>query len=185
MKKKKMIERIICAGFGGQGIMAMGKVIALAALRQGQHVSWLPSYGAEVRGGTAHCMVVISDEEIASPCIEKADSLIVFNTPSLKKFSGVLRKRGLLLVNSSMVDCREAYPEMDVMKVPFTDMAVKLGFEKAANTIAVGAYLSKNPIVPLAVMERCIEEILAYKEHLIQINMRALAEGFDCVLKKD
>lgn len=173
-----MIERIICAGFGGQGIMAMGKVLALSALREGKFVTWLPSYGAEVRGGTAHCMVVISDEPIASPYIVKADSLIILNEPSLKKFKDYVRNKGLLLVNSSMALCKATSRRLDVLNIPMTEMAAKLGLEKVANTIAIGAYLAKRKIISLATMEKAIEEVLAHREKLIAINKRALEEGF-------
>ncbi len=173
-----MTEKIICAGFGGQGIMAMGKVIALSALREGRRVSWLPAYGAEVRGGTAHCMVTISDSEIASPYVEKADTLIILNEPSLKKFKNYIRNKGLLLVNSSMADCKATSRRLEVVNMPMTEMAVKLGLERVANTIAIGAYLAKKKTISLATMENAIEEVLAHKEKLIAINKRALEEGF-------
>lgn len=173
-----MIEHILCAGFGGQGIMAMGKILALAAMREGKSVTWLPSYGAEVRGGTAHCRVVISDREIASPAFEKADTLIVLNEPSLKKFKNSIRNNGLLLVNSSMADCKATSRRLEVVKVPFTEMASKLGLEKVANTIAIGVYLANKKIISLKTMEKSIEEVLAHREKLIAINKRALEDGF-------
>lgn len=179
-----MIERIICAGFGGQGILAMGKVLALAAMREGRRVSWLPSYGAEVRGGTAHCMVVISDEEIASPYIEKADALIVLNGPSLKRFKNAVSDKGFLLVNSSMADCKASSRRLDVVCAPMTEMAAKLGLDKVANTLAIGIYLAKRRLIALSTMERSIEEVLAHKPKLVSINKRALEEGFFWAQKK-
>ncbi len=173
-----MIERIICAGFGGQGIMAMGKVLALSALREGKFVTWLPSYGAEVRGGTAHCMVTISDKEIPSPTIDKADTVIILNDPSLKKFKNSIRSKGLLLVNSSLADCKATSRRLDVVRVPMTEMATKLGLDKVANTVAIGVYLGLKKIISLSSMERSIEEVLAHREKLIAINKRALEEGF-------
>lgn len=173
-----MTEKIICAGFGGQGIMAMGKVLALSAMREGKFVTWLPTYGAEVRGGTAHCMVIISDQEIASPFIEKADTLIILNAPSLKKFKNSIRNKGLLLVNSTLADCKGTSRRLDVVEVPMTEMATKLGLDRVANTIAIGAYLAKKKIISMATMEKSIEEVLAHKEKLIVINKRALEEGF-------
>lgn len=173
-----MTERIICAGFGGQGIMAMGKVLALSALREGKFVTWLPSYGAEVRGGTAHCMIVISTEPIASPYIDKADSLIILNEPSLKKFKDNIRNKGFLLVNSSMALCKETSRRLDILNVPMTQIAAKLGLDKVANTVAIGAYLAKRKIISLKTMELAIEEVLAHRPKLIAINKRALEEGF-------
>ncbi len=173
-----MTEKIICAGFGGQGIMAMGKILALSAMREGKYVSWLPSYGAEVRGGTAHCMVVISDQRIASPYIERADSIIIMNEPSLKKFKNSIRSKGLLLVNSSLADCKASSRRLDVTCVPLTEMAAKIGFEKVANTIGIGVYLAKKKIIALSTMEKSIEEVLAHREKLIAINKRALEDGF-------
>lgn len=163
--------------------MAMGKILALSAMREGKFVTWLPSYGAEVRGGTAHCAVIISDEKISSPYVERADTLIVLNEPSLKRFAGILNPKGLLLVNSSMADCRGQTGLQNVLCVPLTEMAVKVGFEKVANTIAIGVYLAAKKIIAVATMEKSIEEILADKKKLIDINKRALEEGFFWVQK--
>jgi len=158
--------------------MAMGKILALSAMREGRHVTWLPAYGAEVRGGTAHCMVVISDEKISSPCIDKADTLIIMNGPSLKKFKNFVRNKGLLLVNSSIADCKGTSRRLDIVNVPLTEMASKLGNEKVANTIAIGVYLARRKIISLKTMESSIEELLKHREKLIVINKRALEEGF-------
>jgi len=172
-----MIERIICAGFGGQGIMAMGKVLALSAMREGKFVTWLPAYGAEVRGGTAHCMVIISDSPISSPYVDKADTLIILNAPSLQKFKNSIRDNGLLLVNSSLADCKATSRRLNIVNCPMTAMASKLGLDKVANTIAIGVYLGKKKIISTSTMEKAIEEVLAHKDKLIAINKRALEEG--------
>ena len=121
-----MTERIIIAGAGGQGIMLLGKILAQAAMRQDKFVTWLPSYGAEVRGGTAHCMVIISNTEIGSPYIDKADALIIMNQPSLERFKAKLKNKGLLIVNSSLAG-RVNYQNMRISQFPFTDIAIKLG----------------------------------------------------------
>ncbi len=173
-----MIERLICAGFGGQGVMAMGKVLALSAVREGKYATWLPSYGAEVRGGTAHCMVVISDAPIASPFIERADTLMILNDPSLKRFKNAIRDRGLLLVNASLADCRGTSRRLRVVQAPLTEMAHKIGLDKVANTVMIGVYLGFKKIISLSTMEHAIEEVLAHREKLIAINKRALEEGF-------
>lgn len=173
-----MIERIICAGSGGQGVMAMGKVIALSALREGRFATWLPSYGAEVRGGTAHCMVVVSDEPIASPMVDRADTLIIMNDPSLRRFREAIRNKGLLVVNASMADCRGTSRRLKVVAVPLNEMAAKVGRDQVANTIAIGVYLGIRKIISLATMEKAIEEVLAHKPEMAALNKRALEEGF-------
>jgi 2-oxoglutarate ferredoxin oxidoreductase subunit gamma len=182
-----MKEQIIVAGAGGQGIMLLGKVLAEAAMRDNKYVTWLPSYGAEVRGGTAHCMVVISDEPVGSPYIDKADTLIIMNKPSLERFRDRLRNRGLLIVNSSLVN-----PDLDngrsplkshgrnahAVKYPFTDIAVKLGNIKVANMVALGCYLAHNKILDLKIAVRVIEEIAPPdKKDLVEINKQALFRG--------
>lgn len=158
--------------------MAMGKILAMSAMREGKFVTWLPSYGAEVRGGTAHCSVVIADQMISSPCVEKANTVIVLNEPSLRRFQNCVEPKGFLLINSSMADCGLVGKGLDVACVPLTELAVKLGMERVANTIAIGVYLAKTRIISVSTMEKAIEEILAYKEKLIDINKRALEEGF-------
>jgi len=171
-----MNEKIIIAGSGGQGIMLLGKVLAEAAMEEGKFVTWLPAYGAEVRGGTAHCMVVISDSEIGSPYITKADTLIVMNKPSFDKFSSRLSKSGKIIVNSSLVDPKESSAKIE--KYPFTEIAVQLGNIKVANMIALGCYLSGSNSVKAESVLRVMRKIApAGREDLISINQEALDTG--------
>jgi 2-oxoglutarate ferredoxin oxidoreductase subunit gamma len=164
-----MTEKIIIAGSGGQGVMLLGKVLAQAALRTGKNTTYFPSYGAEVRGGTAYCMVVISDEEIGSPYIQKADTLIILNQPSLEKFRHRLAKKGSLIVNSSLAPGGGH---------PFTDIATRLGNVKVANMVALGYFIRKKKIFPASAVEKVFLEIApADKQHLVEINKKALAEG--------
>jgi len=156
----------------------MGKVLALAALREGRHVTWLPSYGAEVRGGTAHCMVILSDGPIDSPYVDKADTLIIMNAPSLHKFKNAIRSKGLLIVNSTLADCKATSRRLQVVRAPLTEMANRLGLDRVANTIGVGVYLGLRKLISLSTMERSIEQVLQAKPDLIAINKRALEEGF-------
>ncbi|MFC1675209.1 2-oxoacid:acceptor oxidoreductase family protein [Candidatus Omnitrophota bacterium] len=170
-----MQERIIAAGAGGQGIMLLGKVLADAAMREDKFVTWFPSYGAEVRGGTAHCMVIVSDTKISSPYIEKADSLIIMNQPSLQRFKGRLKDNGLTVINSSLVaDCPDKEPA--IVQAPFTDIASKLGNIKVANMVAVGAYLARKQLVKTETVFE-VFEAMAPKKELIGINKRAIEEG--------
>jgi 2-oxoglutarate ferredoxin oxidoreductase subunit gamma len=172
-----MTERIIIAGSGGQGVMLLGKILAEAGMRENKFVTWLPSYGAEVRGGTSHCMVIISDEPIGSPYIEKADTLIVMNQPSLKKFRQRWAAEGLLIVNSSLVSS-STQNNVQVLRRPFTDIAIKIGNIKVANTVALGVYLAKKKVVSLKTIEQVIVDrgSKAHK-HLIRVNQEALQEG--------
>lgn len=191
-----MTERIIIAGAGGQGIMLLGHILAEAAMRENKFVTRLASYGAEVRGGTACCMVVISDEEIGSPYIDKADSLIVMNEPSLERFKSRIKAKGLLIINSSLVNPVRNPAQKDdninisngvkkeirknncVLKYPFTDIALKLGNIKVANMVALGCYVAKKKIVNKKNIFQVIKRIIPLdKEHLADINKQALQEG--------
>jgi 2-oxoglutarate ferredoxin oxidoreductase subunit gamma len=172
-----MKERIIIAGSGGQGIMLLGKILAQAALREDKFVTWLPAYGAEVRGGTAHCMVVISDREIGSPHIEKADTLIIMNGPSLTRFGARVERKGLLLVNSSLAKLRP-HLAAEAMYFPFSDIALKLGNIKVANMVALGCYLAAKKTIELSSVDWAIRQFTpADKRQLIGINKEALSCG--------
>jgi 2-oxoglutarate ferredoxin oxidoreductase subunit gamma len=173
-----MIEKIIIAGAGGQGIMLLGKVLAEAALWEGKHTTWFPSYGAEVRGGAAYCMVVISDAEIGSPYIDRADTLIVMSAPALGKFKARLKNKGLLLMNTSLIAEGKENKNFAVIRHPFTDIALDLGNLRVANMVALGCYLSRKKIIKPANVLRAIEEIApAEKKGLIEINRQALMRG--------
>ncbi|NQT90937.1 MAG: 2-oxoacid:acceptor oxidoreductase family protein, partial [Candidatus Omnitrophica bacterium] len=139
-----MTEDIICAGFGGQGIMLLGKFIAFGAMKKGFNVSWMPSYGAEVRGGTAHSMVVVSDEEVASPVVISCDTAIVMNGPSLDKFLPRIRPKGTLILNSSLIDDGIKKKGVTIIEAPMTDIAIKLGNVRAANVVALGQFMKKK-----------------------------------------
>ncbi len=174
-----MTEHIIIAGAGGQGIMLLGKVLAEAAMRLGRYVTWLPSYGAEVRGGTAHCMVIISDAEIGSPYVDKADTLIIMNAPSLGKFKNRIKKKGLLIVNSSLAgNFKDMDKRIHIIKHPFSDLAMGLGNIKVANMIALGVFISQKNIVDSESVSSVIRAIAPEdKKNLIEINQKALIEG--------
>lgn len=177
-----MIERIIIAGAGGQGIMLLGKILAEAAMRENKFVTWIPSYGAEVRGGTAHCMVIISDKEIGSPYVGQADTLVIMNEPSLEKFRQRLKNKGLLIVNSSLAGGAAGSKTIDLVSRPFTDIAVGLGNIKIANMVALGSLVAKKKLVDINSIFETINEIApADKKGLIEINKKALEEGVKLV----
>jgi 2-oxoglutarate ferredoxin oxidoreductase subunit gamma len=172
-----MVERLIIAGSGGQGIMLLGKVIAEAAMCQDRFVTWLPSYGAEVRGGTAYCMVVISDEEIGSPYVEKADSVIIMNAPSWAKFKDRLKPKGLLVINTSLAP-KLPHKKKNIIQGPFSDIAVAIGNIRVANMVALGAFLAAKKLLSLKAIEDVFQAIApADKKDLIEINKKALREG--------
>lgn len=173
-------EKIIIAGAGGQGIMLLGKVLAEAALREDRYISWFPSYGAAVRGGTANCMVVISQQEIPSPYIEKANALIIMNQPSWRKFKNRISPKGLFILNSSLMDCDCEPTDAQIFKGPFTKLAVDLGNIKVANMIALGALIAKKGMVrPQTVIETMEAIAPPGKQGLIDINKKALRTGIE------
>lgn len=176
-----MVEKIITAGAGGQGIMLMGKILAEAALRNGFNVTWFPTYGAEVRGGTAYCMIIISSSDIASPYINIADTLILMNEPSLFRFKQRIKNQGLLLVNSSLLNSqilKHKKSGNNQLYLPFTETALKLGNTKVANMVALGAYIANKRILTKQILFRTIEGIAPkQKRHLIGINKQAIEQG--------
>jgi 2-oxoglutarate ferredoxin oxidoreductase subunit gamma len=172
-----MTEKVLIAGSGGQGIMLLGKILAETAMQEKKFVTWLPSYGAEVRGGTSYCMVVVSDMPIGSPYVDKADTLIIMNNPSLERFKQRLRSGGLYLINSSLVPPYESR-KAKVFSYPFTDIALLLGNIKVANSVALGAYIARKKIVNLKSVLRVIEERgLKVKKELVRVNQEALRKG--------
>jgi 2-oxoglutarate ferredoxin oxidoreductase subunit gamma len=174
-----MVEKLIIAGAGGQGVMLLGKILVAGAMQEGKYVTWLPAYGAEVRGGAAYCMVVISDVEIGSPYIDKADTLIIMNAPSYVKFKGKIKNNGLLFLNSSLIDIQNG---KNVLKYPFTDIAESLGNGKIANMVALGCYLVKCGSVKIKSALLAIEENApADKKGLVEINQQALIRGVDLI----
>jgi 2-oxoglutarate ferredoxin oxidoreductase subunit gamma len=172
-----MTERIIVAGSGGQGIMLLGKVLAEAAILQGSQVTYLPAYGAEVRGGTSHCIVTISEQEISSPYTKKADTLIVLNNPSLEKFRNRVKDSGLLIFNSSLTKI-DTQVKIKILQFPFTDIAVKLGNIKVANMVALGCYVTAKQIIEPKNVLRVFKLMApAGNLRILEINEKALAEG--------
>ena len=172
-----MIERIIIAGSGGQGVMLLGKVLAQTARLEGKQVTCFPAYGPEVRGGTSHCMVTISDQEIGSPYINVADTLIILNHPSLERFKGKLKNKGLLILNSSLAKIDED-TKIKVLQFPFTDIAVKLGNLKVANMVALGCFAAAKKIIKVKNILKVFKSMApAGNLKILEINQQALEEG--------
>ena len=180
-----LYEELVIAGFGGQGIVLAGKLLAQTAMRAGLEVTYMPSYGAEVRGGTANCMVVISDEEIACPLVARPDSLIVMNKASLNKFAPKLKKGGLLIMNVSLIDNEPEFDDsVDVVAVPADELAVELGSQKSANMVALGAYLQRRGRLSPDAAAEALADVLAERYHkTLPVNIAALHKGADFARK--
>jgi 2-oxoglutarate ferredoxin oxidoreductase subunit gamma len=176
---KTMHEEAIIAGFGGQGVMLAGKLLAQTGMKAGREVTYLPSYGAEVRGGTANCMVTVADEPIACPVVTDCDSLIVLNKASLNKFASRVRDGGLLVMNSSLIEGeQELSGEIEVLSIPANDIAIELGSARSVNMVAIGAYLQARGILSAEAAGACLCDVLAKRYHaLLSVNIEALKRG--------
>jgi 2-oxoglutarate ferredoxin oxidoreductase subunit gamma len=171
-------KEVVFAGFGGQGVMTAGQLLAYTAMEEGKQVVWIPSYGPEMRGGTANCTVVISDGRIGSPIINNPVAACVFNRPSLDKFGSMVRKDGLLLINSSLIDVTSGREDIIEMLVPANDLAIRAGSPKVANIIMLAAYVEMTGIVSFTTLMKMLDEKLGEKKReLLEINHKAMEEG--------
>lgn len=174
---EKRLEAII-AGFGGQGVMLMGELICEAATKLNLYATFFPSYGPEMRGGTANCNVIVSDKPIASPVLATSQNIIVMNRPSLDKFEGKVKEKGTLFINSSIIDREPTRNDIEIVKVPANEIADKLGNSVVANMVMLGAFIEKTKYLPIEVIKEVIEKFLSErKKELIEINLKALEEG--------
>ena len=173
-----MIRKSIFAGFGGQGVLLMGYLTALAAMREGKRVTYLPAYGAEMRGGTANCTVAVGDEEIASPVASEPDILVVMNNPSLLKFATRVKPGGTVLVNSSLVTAELRREDIRWIRVPATELAQEQGEVRSANVFTVGVLAQISGLVGLEALDRALGETgLGKKPKVLELNRRVLAAG--------
>lgn len=176
-----MLIKTIFAGFGGQGVLSIGLSLAKAAMLEGKNVTYLPSYGAEVRGGTANCTVAISDEEIASPVASSPEFVVAMNQPSVVRFQNQIQSGGILFVNSSLVETEVKRGDIDIVKVPASSIAEKMGSPKSANMVMLGALIKKSNLVCLSSLIAGLSDTLKGKQKLVAINEEALAAGYDVV----
>jgi len=174
-----MLIRTVIAGFGGQGVMSIGLNLAQAAMLEGKNVTWLPSYGAEVRGGTANCTVVISDEEIASPVASAPEFVVAMNQPSVMRFQNNIQSGGLFFINSSLVESEISRGDINIIKVPANSIAENLGSPKSANMVMLGAFTKKSGLVSLGSTIEALKFILGTKQKLLSVNEKALKTGYD------
>jgi len=177
-----MLERIIISGFGGQGVMLMGRLLAYAGMIEGKKVAWMPSYGPEMRGGTANCTVLISTEEIGSPIISHPKVLIAMNQPSLDKFEPNVSEDGLIVLNNSLIEREVKRNDVNVIRIPADNIADKLGNSRAANMVVLGAYVKKSGIVKMDTIFKALEKALAGRnKKLLELNKEALKQGAELV----
>jgi 2-oxoglutarate ferredoxin oxidoreductase subunit gamma len=178
-----MLVETIFSGFGGQGVLSMGKLLAYAAMKEGKEVSWMPSYGPEMRGGTANCMVNISDEPISSPVVTEYDVVVALNQPSLKKFEPMVKKGGILIWESSTIKEGPTRKDITVIPLPAIDKATnELKNVKVMNMLVLGALVKLNPIVNPGTLLTALKETLPQRHHkLIPLNKDAIEMGMSLV----
>jgi len=170
----------VIAGFGGQGVLFAGKVLVYSGLYEGKDVTWFPSYGPEMRGGTANCTAIVSDEEIGSPQVLNPTTVIVMNQPSLDKYEDLVVENGYLVVNTSMVNRKSKRDDIHVIEIPGSELAEEIGNPRLANCIMLGALAAKADFLELSNLEKGIEKSLSKgKKDLLELNISALHRGFN------
>jgi 2-oxoglutarate ferredoxin oxidoreductase subunit gamma len=177
-----MHEDIIFSGFGGQGALFAGQLLAYAAVDNGLHVTWIPSYGPEMRGGTAHCTVVVSDEPIGSPLVRRPTSVVALNLPSFEKYEPLVKDGGLLVYNSSLVDKAPVRSDIRYAPIPANDIAEQLGNVRQANVVLLGGFLVATGVLPLeAVMAALDSHLPGRQRRFLDSNKEALRRGAGCI----
>ncbi len=174
-----MDTSIIIAGFGGQGVLFAGQLLAYAGMDNGLNVSWIPSYGPEMRGGTANCTIIISDEPIGAPTVSHPDIAIVLNQPSFDKYEPLLKSGGLLVVNSSLVLTESQRDDIEIVKVPANEISEKFGSSKMLNIAALGALLASRPLFSIEALSQSLTNHLPEKKtHMLEANLKVLKKGY-------
>lgn len=176
-----MRHEMIMSGFGGQGVLLMGQILAYAGMLEDKHVSWIPSYGPEMRGGTANCSVIVTEGATGSPMVEEPTAAVVLNLPSLDKFEAAVQKGGVLIVNSSLIDKTVKRKDIKVYRVPVNDIATELGNVKMANMVALGALIAATGAVDMEVLFTAFAKKFASKPQVIEANKIAIRRGYDYV----
>lgn len=177
-------EEVIIAGFGGQGIILAGKLLGQTAMNAGREITFIPSYGAEVRGGTSNCSVVVADEPIASPLVSQPDSIVVLNKASFVKFTTWLKSGGRVVMNSSLIDVGCERDDVTVAAVPAGEIAAELKSPKSVNMVMLGAYLAMSGLFEVEQMVAALPEVLAARYHdMIEVNAAAMRKGAEYVGK--
>jgi 2-oxoglutarate ferredoxin oxidoreductase subunit gamma len=173
-----MQKEVIISGFGGQGALFAGQLLAYTALEQGLHVTWFPSYGPEMRGGTAHCTIIMGDEEIGSPVVKNPTGIIVMNIPSLQRYESLVDSGGVLVVNTSLVDRNPERDDIEVILVPAVDIAEELGDKRMANLVLLGALMDRMGLLSIDQIGDSLDRhIPEHRRNLLKANLEALAKG--------
>ena len=179
-----MKEEIIIAGFGGQGVLSMGKILAYGGIMQDQEVSWLPSYGPEMRGGTCNVSVVLSDNKISSPILSKFDTAIILNQQSMDKFENMVKPGGLLIYDTNGITRHPERKDITICRLDAAEEAIKMGNAKAYNMVVLGAYLKMKPVVTMENVLKGLKKSLPPRHHnLLPMNERAITAGMSAVEK--
>ena len=174
-----METSIIISGFGGQGVLFAGQLLAYAGMDNGRFVTWIPSYGPEMRGGTANCTVIVSDEPVGAPIVAQPDVALVFNQPSYEKYENLVKPTGLLIVNSSIVTIDTPRADVELVEIPANDIAAEFGTSKMLNLAMIGAMLSRNEVLSTAMLEQALHDHLpSSKQQFLQGNLDVLHAGF-------
>ena len=175
-----MEHGVIFAGFGGQGILFAGHVLAEAALLEGRHVTWMPSYGPEMRGGTASCTVVISDKPIGSPILDRAEAVVALNPPSLARFESIVAKDGLLVLNTSLIEAEPTRHDIEVLAMPCTGIASLIGDVRLVSIVGLGGLIAGRPVVRAESIRRALTRLLADKKaELLSADLAAFERGHE------
>jgi 2-oxoglutarate ferredoxin oxidoreductase subunit gamma len=175
-----MQTEIIIAGFGGQGVLFAGQLLAYAAMDAGKEVTWIPSYGPEMRGGTANCTVIIADEEIGAPTVRNPKAAVVLNLPSFDKYEPLVAPGGVLIVNQSLVDRGFRRADLNAVLIPASEIAEQMGNKRLTNMVMLGALLARNPVLPMVSIEQALAAHLPERHrHLLPMNYSALRSGAD------
>ena len=177
-----MTEEVVIAGFGGQGVLSMGMILCYSGIMEDKEVSWMPSYGPEMRGGTANCIAIVSDKKVSSPIIAKFDTVIALNQPSVDKFESMVKPGGLLLYESTNVITPPTRSDIDIVGIPASAEAAKMKNTKIMNMIVLGAFLKKKPIIKFENIIEGLKQVLPERyHHLIPLNTDALNKGMELV----
>jgi len=178
------MAEIILAGFGGQGVMSMGQMLTYAGMIEEKQVSWIPSYGPEMRGGTANCAVVVTPEEIGSPVVTEPDVVVAMNLPSMLKFEPMLKPGGLLIYNSSLIEREEGRDDITIIAVPANEIANELGNSRVANMVIMGTLLTKTNVVNVESIKAALRKVLPDHRHdLLAVNETAMERGSEYAIK--
>jgi 2-oxoglutarate ferredoxin oxidoreductase subunit gamma len=173
-----MQVEVLFAGFGGQGVLFAGQMLAFAGMDAGKHVTWMPSYGPEMRGGTANCQVIVADEEIGSPLVKNPKAAVALNLPSFDKYEQIVASHGVLIVNKSLVNRDVMRADIEGVLIPASEIAEALGSQRLMNMVVLGALLQKLPVLPLQALEKALEDHLPERHRkLLPANLEALRRG--------